>query len=71
MAEENDFSDLLGIINLKEPIRGRYPNVTDTFTILSILWPNGKSISDAKLENLRQTKFRNFHHDLNIVRNTL
>lgn len=68
---ENDFSNPLEIINLEEPIRGRYPNVTDTFTILSILWPNGKSISDAKLKNLRQTKFRNFYHDLNIVCNNL
>lgn len=34
---ENDFSNPLEIINLEEPTRGRYPNVTDTFTILLII----------------------------------
>uniref|UniRef100_A0A6P7GZ20 Uncharacterized protein LOC114348666 n=1 Tax=Diabrotica virgifera virgifera TaxID=50390 RepID=A0A6P7GZ20_DIAVI len=53
MIQQHDFSQPYQTISIKKSSRGRTAN-QEIFSVLIPLWPNGKPIAEAKLQNLKE-----------------
>lgn len=53
--KQNDFASPEETVNIKKSVRGKSSvNPGDVFSDLVELWPNGKPVAEAKLQNLRE-----------------